>query len=43
MTVHIVPLMSHIPEAFESPSMYHFIVLPPRKYDDISRVARRDR
>ena len=31
MTVHMVPLMSHMPEALDNPSMYHFMVLPPRK------------
>ena len=31
ITVHIVPLMSHIPEALDKPSMYHFMVFPPRK------------
>ncbi len=33
----MVPLMSNMPEAFERPSTYHGILLPPRKYAVMSR------
>ena len=31
VTIHMVPEMSNIPEALDSPSMYHGNVLLPRK------------
>jgi hypothetical protein len=29
--IHIVPVISNIPEAFETPRIYQGILLPPRK------------
>src|SRR5574344_1108145 len=36
VTNHIVPEISNIPDASESPNMYHGIFRPPSKYDDLS-------
>ena len=41
-TSHIVPAMSNIPEASETPRTYQGMTFPPRKYEWVSREARFD-
>ena len=39
-TIHIVPVMSNIPEALDRPNIYHGRLLPPRKYESRFLLAR---
>jgi hypothetical protein len=40
-TIHIVPVMSKYEEEPDIASAHHGSCLPPRKYEDIPRAARR--